>query len=184
MIEDEKIETAVDQRRGRCARKPLKATPELAERRRARIARRPSWPRRKQDCSMPRPRCRMSAAGWRRKRMTRAPMPRPPLRATCCRWPTISRAARGDPAELRDDELKALVTGIEATERELERSSSPTASPASPRWACRSIPTSTRRCSSSPATSRGTVVQEMQPGYMIKDRLLRPAMVGVAKKPD
>jgi molecular chaperone GrpE (heat shock protein) len=24
----------------------------------------------------------------------------------------------------------------------------------------------------------------MQPGYMIKDRLLRAAMVGVAKKPD
>lgn len=30
----------------------------------------------------------------------------------------------------------------------------------------------------------GTVVQEMQSGWMIKDRLLRPAMVGVAKKPD
>ena len=29
----------------------------------------------------------------------------------------------------------------------------------------------------------GTVVQEMQAGYMIKDRLLRPAMVGVARKP-
>ena len=27
----------------------------------------------------------------------------------------------------------------------------------------------------------GTIVEEMQPGYMIKDRLLRPAMVGVAK---
>jgi molecular chaperone GrpE len=30
----------------------------------------------------------------------------------------------------------------------------------------------------------GTVVQELQVGYMIKDRLLRPAMVAVAKKPD
>ena len=30
----------------------------------------------------------------------------------------------------------------------------------------------------------GTVVQEMQSGYMIKDRLLRPALVAVAKKPD
>lgn len=29
----------------------------------------------------------------------------------------------------------------------------------------------------------GTVIEEMQPGYMLKDRLLRPAMVGVAKKP-
>lgn len=30
----------------------------------------------------------------------------------------------------------------------------------------------------------GTVVQELQAGYMIKDRLLRPALVAVAKKPD
>ena len=30
----------------------------------------------------------------------------------------------------------------------------------------------------------GTIVQEMQAGYMIKDRLLRPALVGVARKPD
>ena len=29
----------------------------------------------------------------------------------------------------------------------------------------------------------GTVVQELQSGYMIKDRLLRPALVGVARKP-
>ena len=29
----------------------------------------------------------------------------------------------------------------------------------------------------------GTIVEEMQPGYMLKDRLLRPALVGVAKKP-
>ena len=30
----------------------------------------------------------------------------------------------------------------------------------------------------------GSIVEEMQPGYMMKDRLLRPALVGVAKKPD
>jgi len=30
----------------------------------------------------------------------------------------------------------------------------------------------------------GTVIQEMQAGYMIKDRLLRPALVGVAKAAD
>jgi len=29
----------------------------------------------------------------------------------------------------------------------------------------------------------GTIVQELQAGYMIKDRLLRPALVGVAKAP-
>jgi molecular chaperone GrpE len=27
----------------------------------------------------------------------------------------------------------------------------------------------------------GTIVEEMQTGYMLKDRLLRPALVGVAK---
>jgi molecular chaperone GrpE len=30
----------------------------------------------------------------------------------------------------------------------------------------------------------GTIIQEMQPGYVMKDRLLRPALVGVAKRPD
>jgi len=30
----------------------------------------------------------------------------------------------------------------------------------------------------------GTVIQELAAGYMIKDRLLRPAMVAVAKKSD
>lgn len=30
----------------------------------------------------------------------------------------------------------------------------------------------------------GTIVQELQAGYTIKERLLRPAMVAVAKKPD
>jgi molecular chaperone GrpE len=30
----------------------------------------------------------------------------------------------------------------------------------------------------------GTIVQELQSGYMLKDRLLRPALVGVAKRPD
>ena len=30
----------------------------------------------------------------------------------------------------------------------------------------------------------GTVVQEIQKGYMMKDRLLRPSLVGVTKKRD
>lgn len=30
----------------------------------------------------------------------------------------------------------------------------------------------------------GTIVEEMQPGYVMKDRLLRPALVGVAKRRD
>lgn len=34
-----------------------------------------------------------------------------------------------------------------------------------------------------PDQTPGTIVQVMQPGYVLKDRLLRPAMVGVAKAP-
>ena len=30
---------------------------------------------------------------------------------------------------------------------------------------------------------RGTIIQEIQKGFLIKDRLLRPSMVGVSKKP-
>jgi molecular chaperone GrpE len=30
----------------------------------------------------------------------------------------------------------------------------------------------------------GTIVEEMQPGYVMKDRLLRPALVGVARRAD
>lgn len=30
----------------------------------------------------------------------------------------------------------------------------------------------------------GVIVEELQTGYMLKERLLRPALVGVAKKPD
>jgi len=30
----------------------------------------------------------------------------------------------------------------------------------------------------------GTIIEEMQPGYMMKDRLLRPALVAVAKRAD
>ena len=28
----------------------------------------------------------------------------------------------------------------------------------------------------------GTIIQEIQPGYMLGDRLLRPALVGIANK--
>jgi molecular chaperone GrpE len=88
--------------------------------------------------------------------------------------------------DLREDErLKALVAGLEATGRELEavfqrhgisRVDS-VGEPLDPNrhQAMLEIPSD---------AEPGTIVQEMQPGYMIKDRLLRPALVGVAKKPD
>lgn len=99
----------------------------------------------------------------------------------------LSRAIEAVPADLRDDEkFKGLVVGIEATQREVEKVFSQHGitrvaamnMPLDPNQhqAMMEIPTD--------AHAPGTIIQEMQSGYMIKDRLLRPAMVGVAKKPD
>ncbi|MFZ1743657.1 MAG: nucleotide exchange factor GrpE [Pontixanthobacter sp.] len=99
----------------------------------------------------------------------------------------LSRALDSVPADLReDDRFKGLVAGIEATQRELDKvfglhGISRIASAGLPldpnqHQAMMEIP--------SDSHEPGTIVQEMQAGYMIKDRLLRPAMVGVAKKPD
>ena len=99
----------------------------------------------------------------------------------------LSRALDAIPAELRDDDkLKSLVAGIEATAREIDKvfglhGISRIAAKGMPldpnqHQAMLEMPTND--------VEPGTIVQELQAGYMIKDRLLRPAMVAVAKKPD
>jgi molecular chaperone GrpE len=99
----------------------------------------------------------------------------------------LSRALDAIPGDLRDDDrMKGLVAGLEATGREIDKvfaqhGISRIASQGLPldpnqHQAMLEIPTN--------EVEPGTVVQEMQAGYMIRDRLLRPAMVGVAKKPD
>lgn len=99
----------------------------------------------------------------------------------------LSRAIDSVPQDLREDEkFKGLVAGIEATMRELDKvfgqhgitRIAATGLPLDPNQhqAMLEVP--------SDEHEPGTVVQEMQAGYMIKDRLLRPAMVGVAKKPE
>ncbi|MCD2322747.1 nucleotide exchange factor GrpE [Sphingomonas sp. IC-56] len=99
----------------------------------------------------------------------------------------LARALAAIPADLREDEkLKGLVTGLEATGRELESvfgrhgitkiSAVGEALDPNRHQAMMEVP--------SVDAEPGTVVQEIQSGYMIKDRLLRPALVGVAKKPD
>ena len=99
----------------------------------------------------------------------------------------LSRAIEAIPADLHDDpRLKALVTGIEATQRELEKVF---AQHGIVRIAAKGLPLDPNQHQAmleipTSEAEPGTVVQEMQAGYMIKDRLLRPAMVGVAKKPD
>ena len=102
-------------------------------------------------------------------------------------WDNLSRAVDAIPESLReDDRMKGLVTGIEATQRELEKvfkqhgveRIAAMGMPLDPNQhqAMMEIPSNDHEA--------GTVVQEMQSGWMIKDRLLRPAMVGVAKKPE
>lgn len=96
----------------------------------------------------------------------------------------LARALDAIPAELREDEkFKGLVVGLEATGRELDAvfqrhgitriASVGEALDPNKHQAMMEIP--------SAEAAPGTIVQEMQAGYMIKDRLLRPAMVGVAK---
>ena len=99
----------------------------------------------------------------------------------------LARAVQSVPEALREDEkLKGFIAGIEATQRELDKvfgqhgitRIASTGMPLDPNQhqAMMEIPSDDHE--------PGTIVQEMQAGYMIKDRLLRPAMVGVAKKPD
>jgi molecular chaperone GrpE len=96
----------------------------------------------------------------------------------------LSRALEVIPAELReDDKLKGLITGLEATAKELESAfrkhgiekfaSLGEALDPNRHQAMIEVP--------SADAEPGTVVQELQSGYMIRDRLLRPALVGVAR---
>ncbi len=99
----------------------------------------------------------------------------------------LARALETIPAELRaDDKMKNLVAGLEATGREIEKVF---ASHGISRIAAKGLPLDPHQHQAmleipSDDVEPGTVLQELQAGYMIKDRLLRAAMVAVAKKPD
>jgi molecular chaperone GrpE len=99
----------------------------------------------------------------------------------------LSRALESIPAELREDEkLKNLIAGIEATGREIDKVF---ASHGVTRIAAKGLPLDPNQHQAmlevpSAEVEPGMIVQELQAGYMIKDRLLRPAMVAVAKKAD
>jgi molecular chaperone GrpE len=99
----------------------------------------------------------------------------------------LERALVAVSDELRSDNLASqFLAGIEATAREIESAFarngiSRIASVGEKldphrHQAMMEIPTA--------EAAPGTIVEEMQAGYMLKDRLLRPALVGVAKKPD
>jgi molecular chaperone GrpE len=98
----------------------------------------------------------------------------------------LDRALAAVSDELRADKTAAnFLAGIEATGRELEQvfarhgisrveSKGQSLDPHK-HQAMLEIP--------SEEVDPGTIVEEMQAGYVMKDRLLRPALVGVAKKP-
>jgi molecular chaperone GrpE len=98
----------------------------------------------------------------------------------------FQRAIDSVPAEARaagDPALKALIEGVELTEREmlktLERYGVKPIDPQGQKFdpnlhqAMFEVP--------NPDVPNGTVVQVVQSGYVIGDRVLRPALVGVAK---
>jgi molecular chaperone GrpE len=98
----------------------------------------------------------------------------------------IARALAAIPAELREDEkLKPLITGLDMTGKELDTVFS--------RHGIVKIEAVGQKLDpnrhqamvelESADADPGTVVQEMQAGYVIRDRLLRPALVAVAKAP-
>ena len=96
----------------------------------------------------------------------------------------LARALESLPAELREgDKAKGFIAGLEATQRELEKVF---AQHGITRIAAKGMPLDPNQHQAmleipSDEHEPGTIVQEMQAGYMIKERLLRPALVGVAK---
>jgi molecular chaperone GrpE len=97
----------------------------------------------------------------------------------------LERALAAVTEELRQDKVASqFLAGIESTARELE---SVFARHGITRIQAKGETLDPHRHQAmvelpSADAEPGTVIEEMQPGYMMKDRLLRPALVGVAKK--
>ena len=96
----------------------------------------------------------------------------------------LRRALNSVPeSEILDPRAKSLLDGVAATERELlaafERHGLKRIDPKGERFDHnfhQAIFEAER-----PGAAAGTVIEVLQPGYVLHDRLLRPAMVGVAK---
>ena len=97
----------------------------------------------------------------------------------------LERALAAIPEDLREDErMKGLIAGIEATGRELDSAFQRHGIARVEAMGQKLDPHLHQAMIEVPSDEAepGTIVQEMQAGYTIKDRLLRPALVGVAKK--
>ena len=98
----------------------------------------------------------------------------------------LRRAVDAIPAAVREDATVAtIITGVEMTEKEL---GSIFQRHGITRIEAIGQPLDPNRhqammeVEAAEGQEPGTIVQELQAGYVIKDRLLRPALVGVAKK--
>ena len=84
-----------------------------------------------------------------------------------------------------DPALKALIEGVGMTERELlgamERHGIKTVQPLGQKFDANKHQAMFE--AESPDKEPGTIIQVLQPGYVIGESLLRPALVGVAKRP-
>ena len=97
----------------------------------------------------------------------------------------LRRALESVPAsEIRDERTRSLLEGVAATERDLlgvfERHGIKRVDPNGEAFDHnfhQAIFEAER-----PGTPGGTIIEVLQPGYVLHDRLLRPAMVGVAKE--
>ena len=98
----------------------------------------------------------------------------------------LERALAAVSDELRADQTAAnFLAGIEATARELEAAFQRNGVTRVDAKGQRLDPHKHQAMIEIPSDEEpGTVIEEMQPGYMLKDRLLRPALVGVARKAD
>lgn len=95
----------------------------------------------------------------------------------------LERALQAIAPELREDEkFKGLVAGLEATGRELASVFGRHGITRIEAMGEQLDPNKHQAMMEVPHDAApGTIVQEMQAGYMLKDRLLRPALVGVAR---
>ena len=99
----------------------------------------------------------------------------------------LDRALAAVSDELRNDKVASnFLAGIESTARELEAAFSRNGVERIKALGERLDPHKHPAMLEIPTDDAepGTIVEEMQAGYMLKDRLLRPALVAVAKKPD
>jgi molecular chaperone GrpE len=98
----------------------------------------------------------------------------------------LARALAAMPADVRakaDDSLKAVLDGIEATERELQATLARHGVKLIEAEGQRFDPHLHQAIAEVPGSGKtpGTIVSVVQPGYVIAERLLRPAMVTIAK---